>query len=261
VSELRRWRILVVVPTYNEARTLPVTLARLRSSEPGADVLVVDDASPDGTGRIAEQIAGGDHNVHVLHRDAKNGLGAAYVAGFQWGLEQMYDIVVEMDADGSHQPEQLGTLLAALEDGPGLVIGSRWVPGGEVVNWPRRRELLSRAANRYVRLGTGLPVRDATAGFRAYRSDVLRAVDLNAVHSHGYCFQVDMALRVREAGWRLVEVPITFVERTVGESKMSRGIILEALARTTWWGLRHRVGQAGRLLLGRRSRAGGSRAA
>lgn len=240
--------VLVVVPTYDEAQTLPGTLARLRAAVPGADVLVVDDASPDGTGELADAAAAADPGVHVLHRPGKQGLGAAYVAGFGWGLDAGYDVLVEMDADGSHRPEQLPDLLAALggpaePGGADLVIGSRWVPGGRVENWPRHRELLSRAGNVYVRLALGLRLGDATAGFRAYRAEVLRAVDLARVESHGYCFQVDMAWRVVRVGGRVVEVPITFVERTAGRSKMSRAIVAEALWKVTVWGARRRTEQ------------------
>lgn len=256
-------RVLVIIPTYDEAATLPVTLRRLRSAVPDADALVVDDASPDGTGAIADGLARTDDAVHVIHRTGKQGLGSAYVAGFRWALDRGYDVVVEMDADGSHQPEELPRLLTELDapvgghipaGTPDLVIGSRWVPGGRVENWPRHRELLSRGGNTYTRLAIGLPLRDATAGFRAYRADVLRRIPLADVASQGYCFQVDMDVRVHEAGGRIVEVPIRFVERTEGQSKMSRDIIAEALVRVTYWGLRRRVRQVrGRLgeLLGR----------
>lgn len=245
-----RGGVLVIIPTYDEAATLPVTLGRLRSAVPYADALVVDDASPDGTGAIADALARDDDAVHVLHRTGKQGLGSAYVAGFRWALERGYPVVVEMDADGSHQPEELPRLLAALDvpvgsrpGVPDLVIGSRWVPGGRVENWPRHRELLSRGGNTYTRLAIGLPLRDATAGFRAYRADVLRRIPLSEVASQGYCFQVDMSVRVHEAGGLIVEAPIRFVERTEGRSKMSREIIAEALVRVTYWGLRRRVRQ------------------
>ncbi|QJW36804.1 polyprenol monophosphomannose synthase [Cellulosimicrobium protaetiae] len=257
-------RVLVVVPTYDEALTLPGTLARLRAAVPDADVLVVDDASPDGTGELADAAAATDPGVHVLHRAGKEGLGAAYVAGFGWGLDAGYDVLVEMDADGSHQPEQLPSLLAALgptrsdaagERGADLVIGSRWVPGGRVENWPWHREVLSRAGNAYVRVALGLRLGDATAGFRAYRAGALRAVDLASVESHGYCFQVDMAWRVARTGGRVVEVPITFVERTAGRSKMSRAIVTEALWKVTVWGARRRAAQLAGAVRGRGSRA------
>lgn len=236
-------RVVVVVPTYDEAATLPGTVGRLRTAVPAADVLVVDDASPDGTGRIAERIAVDDPQVAVLHRTGKQGLGTAYVAGFRWALERGYDVVVEMDADGSHRPEELPRLLAALDGDVALVIGSRWVPGGSVVNWPRHREALSRGGNTFTRVMLGLDVRDATAGFRAYRADVLERLDLAAVASQGYCFQVDMAWRVAQAGGVVREVPITFVERVEGRSKMSRAIVVEALVRVTQWGVRHRAQQ------------------
>jgi len=246
-------RVLVVVPTYDESATLPGTLARLRAAVPAADVLVVDDASPDGTGRLADRIAEEDEQVAVLHRAGKEGLGTAYVAGFRWALDRGYDVVVEMDADGSHQPEELPRLLEGLTDDVALVIGSRWVPGGSVVNWPRRRELLSRAGNTFTRAMLGLDVRDATAGFRAYRADALASVDLGAVSSQGYCFQVDMAWRVAQAGGAVREVPIRFVERVDGRSKMSRSIVVEALVRVSGWGLRHRAAQV-KAALGRLTR-------
>ncbi len=204
---------------------------------PDADALVVDDGSPDGTGRLAEKLAADDERVHVLQRPGKGGLGPAYVAGFRWGRERGYDVVVEMDADGSHAPEQLPRLLTALEDAD-LVIGSRWVPGGSVVDWPRTREILSRGGNAYTRAVLRMPLRDATGGFRAYRRCVLDELPLSEVASEGYCFQVDLAWRTWQAGYRVVEVPITFVERERGRSKMSRAIVLEALWRVTWWGLR-----------------------
>lgn len=236
-------RVLVAVPTYDEAESLPRTLGRLRAAVPDADVLVVDDASPDGTGAVADRLAAHDPGVRVLHRPAKQGLGVAYVAAFALALADGYDVVVEMDADGSHQPEQLPRLLDAVRAGADLALGSRWVPGGSVVDWSKARELLSRGGNAYVRIATGMPVRDATGGFRAYRREVLEAVDLGAVASQGYCFQVDLAWRAAGAGFRVVEVPIDFVERTQGSSKMSRQIVAEALWRVTVWGAGHRRGQ------------------
>ncbi len=246
-------RTLVVVPTYDERESLPGTLARLRASVPGADVLVVDDASPDGTGELADAVAAQDPGVHVLHRAGKGGLGAAYVAGFGWGLDRGYEVLVEMDADGSHRAEELPRLLDRLEADPrtDLVIGSRWVRGGAVVSWPWHRELLSRGANLYTRLALGMPVRDATAGFRAFRSATLRRLDLATVESHGYCFQVDMTWRVVRDGGTVAEVPITFVERAAGSSKMSRAIVAEALRKVTLWGARRRWGQLRDLLPGR----------
>ncbi len=230
-------RVLVVVPTYDEKDNLGPVLARLHAAVPAADALVVDDNSPDGTGRLADRLAAADARVHVLHRAEKAGLGAAYVAGFAWARTHDYDVVVEMDADGSHAPEQLPRLLAALERAD-LVLGSRWVPGGEVVNWPKSRELLSRGGNAYTRSVLRLPLRDATGGFRAYRRAVLDNLPLGEVASQGYCFQVDLAWQTWKAGYTVVEVPITFVERERGTSKMSRSIVVEALWRVTWWGLR-----------------------
>jgi dolichol-phosphate mannosyltransferase len=204
---------------------------------PDAHVLVADDNSPDGTGRIADRLADADPHIHVLHRAGKEGLGAAYLAGFEWGLERGYDVLVEMDADGSHPPESLPSLLERLR-GADLVLGSRWVPGGRVVNWPRSREVLSRGGNAYVRLLLGVPLHDATGGFRAFRATTLRGLDLAKVESQGYCFQVDLAWRAVRSGFRVAEVPITFVERERGESKMSQHIVLEALLRVTEWGIR-----------------------
>jgi len=232
-------RVLVIVPTYNERENLDRILDRLAAAVPDADVLVVDDGSPDGTGDLADARAARDRRVHVLHRAAKSGLGGAYVAGFRWGLEHGYDALVEMDADGSHAPEQLPDLLAALADAD-VVLGSRWVAGGSVVDWPRRRELLSRAGNAYARLALGVGVRDATGGFRVYRRRVLAGMDLGEIASQGYCFQVDLVWRACQAGWRVVEVPIRFVERTAGVSKMDQKIVAEALWRVTVWGLTSR---------------------
>jgi dolichol-phosphate mannosyltransferase len=232
----------VVIPTYDERDNLAGILDRLRAAVPDADALVVDDASPDGTGKLADERAAADVHVRVLHRAGKEGLGPAYIAGFRWGLERGYDALVEMDADGSHAPEELPRLLAALADAD-VVLGSRWVPGGSVVDWPRRRELLSRGGNAYARLLLGLPVRDATGGFRVYRRRVLETVELADVASAGYCFQVDVLWRAWRAGFRIVEVPIRFVERTAGVSKMSRDVVTEALVRITVWGVRSRRGR------------------
>jgi glycosyltransferase involved in cell wall biosynthesis len=229
-------RVLVVVPTYNESENLRIIAGRLHAAVPEADLLVVDDDSPDGTGRIADELSTEGGWAHVLHRDRRGGLGGAYVAGFCWALERGYDVVVEMDADGSHAPEQLPLLLAALENAD-LVLGSRWTAGGTVENWPRSRELLSRGGNRYARFALGVPLSDATGGFRAYRREVLEALPLAEVASQGYCFQVDLAWQTWRAGFRVVEVPIRFVERERGVSKMSRAIVVEAMWRVTWWGL------------------------
>lgn len=233
-------RTLVVIPTYQERENLAGIVGRVLAAAPMTDVLVADDNSPDGTGELADELARTDSRVHVLHRPGKQGLGAAYLAGFDWALARGYDVVVEMDADGSHRPEHLPELLAALR-GADVALGSRWVRGGEVRNWPRHREWLSRAGNAYARLALGIPIRDATGGFRAYRAEVLRTVDLAAVRSQGYCFQVDLVLRSIEAGFRVVEVPITFVEREHGASKMSQAIVAEALWRVTVWGVQRRL--------------------
>jgi glycosyltransferase involved in cell wall biosynthesis len=237
-------RVLVCIPTYNERDNLPTVLRRVRDANPEVDVLVIDDGSPDGTGEIADQAAAADPKVHVMHRTEKSGLGTAYVQGFEWGLERGYDVLVEMDADGSHQPEQLKDLLAPLDpsatDPADVVLGSRYVEGGLVKNWPRSRLLLSRGGNAYVRLVLGLPLRDATGGYRAYRSEVLRKLELAEVASTGYCFQVDLAWQAWRAGFNVVEVPITFIERTMGESKMSRSVVAEAFWRVAWWGIRSR---------------------
>ncbi|WP_326600171.1 polyprenol monophosphomannose synthase [Streptomyces sp. NBC_01803] len=235
-------RVLVIVPTFNEADNIPPLIARLRAAVPDCHVLVADDNSPDGTGKVADEIADGDDHVQVLHRPGKEGLGAAYAAGFRWGLDRGYDVLVEMDGDGSHRPEELPLLLAALDDAD-LVLGSRWVPGGRIVNWPRYRELLSRGGSAYSRLLLGLPVRDVTGGFRAFRGHVLDSELLTDVASKGYCFQVDLLHRVVRAGHRVAEVPITFVEREHGDSKMSRDIVIEALWRVTAWGVAARLGK------------------
>jgi dolichol-phosphate mannosyltransferase len=235
-------RTLVIIPTYNEYENLPVILGRLRAAVPEADVLVVDDASPDGTGDLADELAAKDGQIEVLHRDRKNGLGGAYVAGFRHGLAAGYDVLVEMDADGSHAPEQLPRLLAAIAHSD-LVLGSRWVAGGQVLNWPKSREVLSRGGNLYTRLALGIGLHDATGGFRAYRRAVLQTIDLSSIASEGYCFQVDLAWRAVQAGFRVTEVPITFAERERGESKMSGNIVREALLRVTEWGAAHRAAQ------------------
>jgi dolichol-phosphate mannosyltransferase len=235
-------RVLVIIPTYQERENVSPIVARVRSAVPEADILIADDNSPDGTGKIADELAAIDDHVQVLHRPAKNGLGAAYVAGFAVALAAGYDVIVEMDADGSHQPEQLPSLLSALATAD-VVLGSRWVEGGQVSNWPKSREILSRGGNAYARIALGIPLRDATGGYRAYRAKVLRSFDLTTVRSQGYCFQVDMALRSWERGYRIVEVPITFVERELGASKMNRGIVIEAFLRVAVWGVQRRLGQ------------------
>jgi dolichol-phosphate mannosyltransferase len=233
------WRVLVIIPTYNEAENIEPISARVRAANPEAHILIADDKSPDGTGEIADRLAAADDHIHVLHRLGKEGLGAAYLAGFAWGLEHGFDVLVEMDADGSHAPEQLPTLLAALRDAD-MVKGSRWVKGGEVVNWPKSREVLSRGGNLWTQLMLGVPLKDATGGFNVFRAATLRGIGLNDISSAGYCFQVDLSWRALKAGYKVVEVPITFVERERGDSKMSQKIVVEALIRTTLWGIAYR---------------------
>jgi dolichol-phosphate mannosyltransferase len=233
-------RVLVVIPTYNERENVGPIVQRTHAAVPTAHVLVVDDGSPDGTGDLADDMAAADPRVHVLHRTSKAGLGAAYIAGFGWGIGQGYDVLVEMDADGSHAPEQLPDLLAAL-DRADVVLGSRWVAGGKVVNWPKSREVLSRGGNLYTRAVLGAGLHDATGGYRAYRRSALEKIDYTSVESQGYCFQVDLAWRAVQAGCRIVEVPITFAERERGESKMSGSIVREALWRVTVWGAEYRT--------------------
>ncbi|WP_214365301.1 polyprenol monophosphomannose synthase [Pseudonocardia sp. H11422] len=231
--------VLVVIPTYNERDNLGPVIGRLHTAMPTADVLVVDDASPDGTGELADEMAAADPRIRVLHRTEKAGLGAAYLAGFAVALQGEHQVVVEMDADGSHAPEDLPALLAALSDAD-LVLGSRYVKGGEVRNWPAHRQWLSRGGNLYSRLALGVRIRDITGGYRAFRRQVLEELDLGDVASQGYCFQVDMAWRAVQAGFRVREVPITFVERERGSSKMSSTIVGEALWQVTRWGLERR---------------------
>ena len=244
-------RVLVIIPTYDERENIERIVERVVTANPSAHVLVVDDASPDGTGKLADTIAEDDERVHVLHRAGKAGLGAAYIAGFDWGLGNGFDVLVEMDADGSHAPEQLPRLLAALGHAD-VVLGSRWIPGGAVVNWPRRRKLLSLGGNLYTRMALGIELHDATGGYRAYRRTVLEGIDYAGVASQGYCFQVDLARRALEAGYQVVEVPITFVERERGESKMSGDIVREAFWRVTKWGAAYRGDQVRTALRRRR---------
>jgi dolichol-phosphate mannosyltransferase len=230
---------LVIVPTYNEAESLPGIIGRLRQEAPDADILVVDDNSPDGTGALADDLAAGDSAITVLHRPAKDGLGHAYIAGFERGLDAGYRYLVEIDADGSHDPAELPAMLAAAEaDAADLVIGSRWVTGGAVLNWPWFRRVISRIGNRYAKAVLRSSIHDLTSGYRVFRADALRSVHFDRVSSQGYCCQVEMAWRLEKAGYRTIEHPITFVERTAGRSKMHAGIVAEALVRITLWGLR-----------------------
>ena len=235
-------KILVIIPTYNEIENIARITGRVRAAVPEAHILVADDNSPDGTGQAADELAAEDPNLQVLHRKGKEGLGAAYLAGFRWGIDHGYDVLVEMDADGSHQPEQLPRLLTALR-GADLVLGSRWVPGGEVVNWPKSREFLSRGGSTYSRMMLRVPIRDVTGGYRAFRKQTLLGLGMSEVASQGYCFQVDLAWRAVRAGFKVAEVPITFVEREFGASKMSGNIVGEALKLVTVWGIQSRLGK------------------
>ena len=247
-------RVLVIIPTYNEAENIRLIIERVRRAVPSVDMLIADDNSPDGTGGIADELAAADDHIQVLHRPGKAGLGAAYQAGFAWAKEKAYDVVVEMDADGSHAPEELPSLLAALRD-TDAVLGTRYVPGGSVHNWPLHRLALSRGGNIYIRMALGMPFKDATGGYRAYKMAVLDAIDVATVASQGYSFQVELAWRAYRHGFRIAEVPITFTERERGASKMSGNIFKEQLLRVTTWGLRaRRDALLGKL--GRRSRTG-----
>jgi dolichol-phosphate mannosyltransferase len=245
-------RVLVIIPTYNESENIRVIVDRLRRAVPAADLLIADDNSPDGTGGIADELAAKDHAISVMHRAGKQGLGMAYLAGFAWARERAYDAVVEMDADGSHAPEELPNLLDALAEAD-VVLGSRWVRGGTVLNWPFRRLLLSRGGNLYTRLALGIPYKDATGGYRAYRMTALDKMDVDTVASQGYCFQVDLAWRAHRHGFRVAEIPITFAERERGTSKMSSSIVREALWRVTIWGTQARYRGLRNRLVGQRA--------
>jgi len=243
-DETAAWgRVLVIMPTYNERESLGPVSSHLLQTVPGVDLLIVDDNSPDGTGQIAEDFAANDSRIHVLHREGRLGLGTAYVAGFDWGIGRGYDVVVPMDADGSHPAETLPAMLDALASSSdtGLVIGSRWTRGGSVVNWPKSREALSRTANLYARIMLRLRVYDITGGYRAYPTAVLRQLS-SRVASRGYSFHIEMTLRVIDAGFSVVEVPIVFKEREAGVSKMNSSIVVEAMSRVTRWGLARRFG-------------------
>jgi dolichol-phosphate mannosyltransferase len=242
---------LVIIPTYDEAENLDWIVGRVRAATPDSHVLVVDDASPDGTGDLADALAARDGHVHVLHRTGKEGLGRAYLAGFAWGMAGGFDYLVEMDADGSHHPEALPEMLA-LATTNDLVLGSRWVAGGRVENWPLRRKMLSRGGNLYARLALGIDVKDATGGFRVYRSSALAGLDLDGVESHGYCFQLDLVWRALQAGLDVVEAPITFTERVNGVSKMGGDIVTESLLKVTEWGIARRVRAVREFVLHRR---------
>ncbi len=230
-------KALVILPTYNERDSLAETVISVLAAQPSVKVLIVDDASPDGTGQIADQLVAQNSRVFVLHRSQKSGLGPAYVAGFEFGLGEGYQLIVEMDADGSHRPQDLEGLLQAAEDAD-LVIGSRWVAGGAVENWPKRRQAISRIGNLYARVMLGSKIRDMTAGFRVYRAELLKSVIHKDLAAHGYAFQVELAWRSEVSGAKVVEVPITFIEREHGTSKMSSAIVREALWLITRWGFR-----------------------
>jgi dolichol-phosphate mannosyltransferase len=225
----------VLVPTYQELHTLASIVHRIFEHNPDVHVLVIDDNSPDGTGKLADQLNAKYANLEVLHRKSKNGLGAAYIDGFNNSIND-FDVLVEMDADGSHDPQDLVTILKEIPNND-CVLGSRWLPGGKVVNWPKSREILSRGGNSYARLMLGIDIGDATGGFRAYKTSTLKELDLSDIDSQGYCFQVDMVRRLLKKGFKIKEVPITFTERTIGTSKMSRNIVLEAFLKIGIWGL------------------------
>jgi dolichol-phosphate mannosyltransferase len=240
-------RVLVVLPTYNEAENIEHVLGRIRRALPDAGVLVVDDGSPDGTAEIAERVGKELGRIDVLRRPRKAGLGSAYRAGFAWGLERDWDALVEMDADLSHEPEALPSLVAPVDGGYDLAVGSRYVPGGSIPNWAWHRRLLSEGGNRYASALLGLHVADSTSGFRVYRADMLRRIELGRVRADGYGFQIEMVHQVRTHGGRVTEVPIRFVDRVEGKSKMSGRIVVEALLLVTWWGLRRLGSSVGRL--------------
>lgn len=234
-------RVLVIIPTYDEAENIADVVGRVHAAVPDAHVLVVDDNSPDGTGDLVEAMAGDDANLHLLRRAGKAGLGSAYRAGFAWGAGEGFEVMVEMDADLSHDPAALPSLLIRVEDGADLAIGSRYVPGGSIPDWKWHRKALSRWGNRYAGAVLSLDVADATAGYRAYRASALADIDLDSVRADGYGFQIEMADRVARNGGRIDEVPISFTDRTRGTSKMSGRIVVEALVLVTWWGVRRRV--------------------
>ncbi len=232
---------LVVLPTYNEAENISTVLRRLRAAVPAADVLIIDDSSPDGTADLAKAVGDELGGIDVLVRPVKEGLGSAYRAGFTEGMARGYEVLVEMDSDLSHDPAALPSLLAAVDEGADLVVGSRYIPGGSIPNWPWHRRSLSRNGNRYAALMLRLDVADSTSGFRAYRSTMMARIDLTGVRANGYGFQIEMAYRVAQLGGRIVECPIEFVDRQLGVSKMSMRVVVEALGLETWWGVRDRV--------------------
>jgi dolichol-phosphate mannosyltransferase len=243
--------ILVIIPTYNEVENLEAITSRVLAATNRADILVVDDNSPDGTGDLADRLSANEPRISVLHRSQKSGIGDAYRAGFAWGLERDYSALVEMDGDGSHRPEQLPELIAAVDE-VDVVVGSRWVDGGGAPNWDVRRSLLSRSGSLYARWALGLGYRDITGGFRVYRANALVALGFQTVRAQGYCFQIEMLWRASEAGLQIREVPIQFAERTAGESKMNLSIVVEAVSRVTLWGIAHLPRRLARLVRGGR---------
>jgi len=243
-------RTIVVVPTYEEAANIAELLQRIRAAAPDVDVLVVDDNSPDGTAKLAEALNEELGHVDVLVRNEKAGLGTAYRAGFAIGIERGYDVIVQMDADLSHDPASIPPLVGALGDDVGLVIGSRYIPGGHIPHWPWYRRFLSRYGNLYTRIALGLKARDLTSGFRAWKASTLQNIEYQSTNATGYLFQMEMAYRVARRGEGIAEVPITFTDRVRGTSKMSGAVIVEELTRVTWWGIRDRLGKL-------RRRAGG----
>lgn len=238
---------LVIIPTYNERENIAAAVERVLDAVPDIHVLIVDDGSPDGTGEIADRLARDDARVHVMHRTGKRGLGPAYIDAFRRGADEGYDVLIEMDADGSHPAESLPTMLAVLDGDVGRriggVVGSRWVPGGSVVDWPWTRQFISRGGSTYARAMLGLKLRDVTSGYRVYRAEAVQRIDLDQVDSTGYCFQIDMSRRILGAGYGLVEVPITFRDREFGDSKMNSSIVVEAMAKVTAWGMQRVLGR------------------
>jgi dolichol-phosphate mannosyltransferase len=230
-------KTLIIIPTYQESESIISILERVQAANPEANVLVVDDSSPDGTGQIVERLMKSNPKIRLLTNSVKGGLGKAYVKGFKWGLSKDFDIFVEMDADGSHAPEQLPSILKNLDECD-VSLGSRWVPGGRIENWPISRQILSKGGNLYTRLMLGFKVKDATGGYRAYKREVLETIDLDSIESQGYCFQVDMVRRSLAFGFKVCETPIVFTEREAGNSKMSRQIVIEAFTRIGFWGLK-----------------------
>ena len=234
---------LVIIPTFNEIENLPRISSRVREAQPGVHILVVDDNSPDGTGELADKLAADDDHIHVLHREGKGGLLGAYLAGFEWGMEHDFEVLCEMDADGSHAPEELHLLLDEVADGADLVIGSRYGPGGKTVNWPGSRELLSRLGNVYISMALGAGLSDMTAGYRAFRREVLETLALDELSKAGYIFQVDVAFRAIQEGFDVREVPVTFTDREFGESKLDGSFVKDSLFEVTKWGVNHRTNQ------------------